>query len=160
MQRISVIRSDEPRNRAPDPSGVQLPGELKIAGVLDGQLVEERQLVSGASTELREGDSTWVLVYTSFGKWFPQSSDACAGIHATTADGRWQVMSRFGGEPGEAFDIVAVVANPEAGAFFDRKQREWCAEEQKNPGYTWPGLLTIELPQGITEKDRIQVFQK
>jgi hypothetical protein len=51
-------------------------------------------------------------------------------------------------------------ADQEANASLDEQQREWCKEAAVTPGFKWPGLLTIKLPDGIAEKDRIQVVHK
>jgi hypothetical protein len=47
-----------------------------------------------------------------------------------------------------------IVADAQAQAFFDARQREWC----RNGDY--PGLLTIDLPAGITEKYRTRVIRR
>jgi hypothetical protein len=162
VQRISVIRSDRESDPAPNPSGVQLPGQLEINNIQDGQQVGDQELLSGTFANVAADDSIWVLVYTSFGKWFPQSSAPCDGIHTTIpTETQWQVTSSFrDGKSGERYDVVVVVANREANAFFDQKQRQWCEEASGSPDYKWPGLFTIELPEGITEKDRIEVFHQ
>ena len=52
------------------------------------------------------------------------------------------------------------MADKAAGDFFDQKQREWCAQALASPDFKWPGLFTVELPPGISEKDRIQVVHQ
>ena len=160
VERITVIRSDE-LVRAPDPSNAPLPGALRISSPRDGQTVADEQVIRGIYSGLPDGHAIWILVYTVWGKWLPQSSDACAGLHTVAENGQWQVTANFETSySGEPFDVVAVVADAEASAFFDRQQRQWCAQAAASPDFRWPGLLTIELPAGITEKDRIQLFHQ
>jgi hypothetical protein len=66
------------------------------------------------------------------------------------------VPSGFGGagNVGEPFDIVVVLANANANTALDATQKQWC---QAN---NYLGWLTIELPEGIAEKDRIRVYRK
>ena len=160
VERITVIRSDE-LVRAPDPSNAPLPGALRISSPRDGQTVADEQVISGIYSGLPDGHAIWILVYTVWGKWLPQSSDACEGLHTVAENGQWQVTANFQTSySGEPFDVVAVVADAEANAFFDQQQRQWCAQAAASPDFRWPGLLTIELPVGITEKDRIQLFHQ
>lgn len=157
VMRITVIRSGE-LLRAPDPSGTRLPGAINIAHPRPGQAIADAEVIRGAYDKLPAGHTVWVLAYTTEGRWFPQSSDACNGVHTIARNGQWQVTGNFhGGKANEPFDIVAVVADPAAGAFLDQTQREWCAQALATPDFKSPGLLSIELPQGISEKNRAQV---
>ncbi len=160
VERIMVIRSDEIL-RAPDLSGVQLPGALRITSPRDGQTVTDSQTASGIYSNVPPDHAIWVLVYTIWGKWLPQSSNACAGEHTIIENGQWRVASSFQTNTNdEPFDVVAVVADPEASDFFDQKQRELCAQATATPDFRWLGLHTIDLPAGIAEKDRIQVIHE
>jgi hypothetical protein len=101
-------------------------------------------------------DKIWVLVHAPNGRWYPQSTNACRGVHTRAGDGEWQVVSGFGGagEVGQAFDIAVVLADAAANQVFEEKQKQWC--EANN----YLGFLTIELPQGISEKARVHVTRK
>ena len=59
----------------------------------------------------------------------------------------------FGGSHGNPFDIVVVAATPEASKVLSDYQKS-CCENNKS----YPGLLDIQLPKGLTEKSRIRVF--
>ena len=158
VARVTVTRSDEV-SHAPDPSNAQLPGAIRITNPSGGQAITDEEVISGIYSSLPADHSIWLLVYTTWGKWFPQSSDPCNGVHAVVENNRWQVTGSFkSGEANEPFEVVAVVADKAAGDFFDRKQREWCAQDRASSDFKWPGLLTIELPSGISEKSRIQVI--
>jgi hypothetical protein len=149
---IAVTRTAERWGPAPPVSNAQLPGQVALASPLDGAAVPQTTIVSGTYS-LDVVNDIWVLVYATNGRWYPQSSNACAGEPARKADGTWQVDASFGGplNAGEPFDIVAVLADTQASAFFRDTQRQWCQNQ------AYPGLLTIDLPQGIEEKSRIRV---
>lgn len=143
---------------APDPSGKQLPGEITITSASDGQSMADEQVISGAYANLPADHTIWVLVHTNWDKWFPQSSDACAGLHTVADNGLWQVTANFRqGYPSEPYTVIVVVADPAADSFLDQKQQEWCKQALDSPDFIWPGLSITELPAGISEKDRVQV---
>lgn len=157
VMRITVIRSGE-LLRAPDPSGTRLPGEINIAHPRPGQAIADAEVIRGAYDKLPAGHAVWVLAYTTEGRWFPQSADACNGVHTIARNGQWQITGNFHGwEANQPFDMIVVVADPAANAFLDQKQREWCMQALATPDFKSPGLLTIELPGGISEKNRAQV---
>jgi hypothetical protein len=158
VARVTVTRSDE-GSHAPDPSNAQLQGVIRITNPRGGQAITDEEVISGIYSSLPADHTIWLLVFTTWGKWFPQSSDPCNGVHTVAQNGQWQVTGSFkSGEANEPFDVVAVVADKAAGDFFDQKQREWCAQDRASSDFKWPGLLTIELPSGISEKSRIQVI--
>jgi hypothetical protein len=157
IEAITVIRSADPADRwgpAPAISNIELPGEVTITSLANGAQVPQWLTLLGAYTPAATYD-IWVLVYPTNGRWYPQSTNACAGVHTQKSGGRWQVPAGFGGagNVGEPFDIVVVLANATASMFFDAKQKEWCLANN------YPGWLTIELPQGIAEKARIRVYR-
>lgn len=153
-RRITVIRTAEKWGPAPAISNIQLPEEVFFTNIADKGEVPQSLTIVGTYTSGVTED-IWVLAYPTNGRWYPQSTNACTGIHTLKAAGQWQVPANFGSAQniGEPFDIVVVLANAEASAFFDAKQRQWCEAG------TYPGLLTIEIPQGIAEKSRIRVYR-
>jgi hypothetical protein len=157
LYRVTVIRTGETWGPAPPVSNVQLPGQVSISSVADGDKVAQMVTITGTYT-YGATDDIWVLVYPTHGRWYPQSAEPCEGVHTQKSDGQWQVPAVFGGEQGqgigEPFDVVAVLADARASEFFDTMQRRWCED-----GY-YPGLLTIELPQGIAEKSRVRVYRR
>jgi hypothetical protein len=154
LNQITVIRADARWGPAPAIANTQLPGQIAITSPTNGSMVLPSQTIRGTYS----ADATsaiWVLIYATNGRWYPQSKDACGHQGTIRSNGQWQVPANFGGvnNAGEPFDIVVVLATPEASAAFDAKQYEWCRANE------YPGWFTIELPQGIAEKSRIRVFR-
>ena len=119
--------------------------------------MEVTTTISGTYEPAIMEEDLWVLVYPFFGRWYPQSVDACVGAHAQrNSSGQWWVKGVFGDDrdSGKPFDIVVVVASPEASRLLDATQRLWCVEQN------YPGYLTIQLPQGLMEKARYYVTRK
>jgi hypothetical protein len=152
---IEVTRSAERWGPAPEISNTQLPGQVTFANVADKDQVSQRQNIAGQYSG-DVADKLWVLVYASNGRWYAQSTNACRGVHTRISDGKWQVLTGFGGagNVGEPFDIAVVLADAAANEFFDSMQKKWCQADN------YLGFLTIELPQGISEKGRIRVTRK
>ena len=153
--RVRVYRSSDRWGPAPEISNADIPGDVSLTNIVDGGSVPWRMNLLGNSSSDLEGD-VWVLVYTTGGRWYPQSTDACNGCHTHSSGQKWEVPAYFGGEYsniGEAFDVVVLLANGTASDFFDAKQREWCK------ACDYPGFSTNELPMGIDEKDRARVYR-
>ena len=120
---------------------------IQIISPIEGEAVECRMLTKGVYPESNDSD-IWVLLVPSDGKYYPQSD------HTNTSfkrNGEWQVITRFGGDMGESFDVIAYEADPVASQFFSDTIEDW--KEALN----YPGLEEAELPAGITEVDRITV---
>jgi hypothetical protein len=84
-------------------------------------------------------------------KYYPQSD------HTNTSykrDGEWQVVTRFGGDLGEAYDLIIYEADPDASSFFSSTIEKWKEAEE------YPGLLLEEMPAGAKELDRIEVYTR
>jgi hypothetical protein len=153
---IEVVRTSEIWGRAPLVSNTDLPGSVAITSPVDGAQVLQSTTVKGTYSSDTLAD-IWVLVYATNGRWYPQSRDACRGRPALKSNGQWQTPTVFGDKNrnvGEPFDTLAVLANAQASVFFSTILTQWC----DNGRYL--GLVTIELPQGITEKSRIRVIRR
>jgi hypothetical protein len=149
----NLIRTDEHWEKPPDISNTQLQGQISVASLSEGDTVPDQVTVSG--TYQNVVDEIWVLIFPWYGRWHPQSETPCAASHVLKENGQWTAPKvNFGGDSGYPFDIVVALANEEASTFFDRKQQFWC-----KAGY-YPGLYTIELPQGIQEKARLRVYRE
>lgn len=127
---------------------VQYPVEsVKIISPVDGDEVECRILTMGVYPDSHDKD-IWVLLKPSDDLLYPQSD------HTNTSykrNGEWQVISRFGGDEGENFDIIAYEANPAASEFFSTTIQAW------KDALSYPGLEPDQIPEGATEVDRITV---
>jgi hypothetical protein len=127
---------------------VQYPIEkVRIISPLEGDSVKCRILTMGVYPESHDKD-IWVVLKPSDKKYYPQSD------HTNTSykrDGEWQVITRFGGDKGETFDIIVYEADPSASSFFSSTIQSW------KDSLSYPGLEIEELPSGAREVDRISV---
>lgn len=123
---------------------------VKVVSPIDKDSVDCRILTMGVYPESHVKD-IWVLIRPSDDKYYPQSD------HTNTSykrDGEWQVVTRFGGDLGEAYDLIIYETDSTASAFFSSVIEKWKEAEE------YPGLLLEELPPGAKEVDRVQVFTR
>ncbi|GEM_PF-5201518 len=155
IRRVNVVRTSDMWGLPPVMSNVRLPGQLSIVGIANDTKVPQSLRLAGSFSP-ETTDQIWVVVHAPNGRWFPQSTNSGTGVHAIKGEGQWQVPVTFGGDgnAGEPFDVVVMLADARASAFLDAKQKEWDAARE------FPGLLAIELPQGIEEKARIRVWRE
>ncbi|MBV6653216.1 MAG: hypothetical protein KI786_05650 [Mameliella sp.] len=121
--------------------------KVQAISPVEGDSVKCRILTMGVYPDAHEKD-IWVLLKPSDGKYYPQSD------HTNTSfkrNGEWQVITRFGGDQGEAYDIIVYEADPAASQFFSTTIESWKA------ALSYPGLEQEALPEGATEVDRITV---
>jgi hypothetical protein len=130
---------------------VEYPVErVQIISPLNGDSVNCRILTMGVYPDSHEKD-IWVVLKPSDGKYYPQSD------HTNTSykmDGEWQVITRFGGDKGELYDIIAYETDAAASQFFSSTIQSW------KDSLSYPGLEIEELPSGAVEVDRIVVALK
>lgn len=123
---------------------------VKVVSPVEADSVSCRILSMGVYPEGHEKD-IWVVLKPSDNKYYPQSD------HTNTSykrDGEWQVVIRFGGDLGEAYDLIVYETDVEASKFFSTTIEQWKDAE------SYPGLTLQELPNGATEVDRINVYLK
>ena len=90
----------------------------------------------------------WVLLKPSDDKYYPQSD------HTNTSykrNGEWQVITRFGGDKDEVYDIIIYETDAAASLFFSTTIENW-----KNT-LSFEGLELDELPAGAKEVERLSV---
>ena len=132
---------------------LKVKGEVKATKVIspiDKDSVDCRILTMGVYPESNTND-IWVLVRPSDDRYYPQSD------HTNTSykrDGEWQVVTRFGGDKGEAYDLIIYEADATASSFFSATIEKW--KEDDN----YPGLKLEELPTGSKEVDRIKIYTR
>lgn len=138
----------------PNISNVKLPGQVVMEGIKNGDTLPQSLTVSGTYTDVT--DHIWVLVYAPDGRYYPQSTNACEGISTIQGGGLWEARINLGGDGdvGRPFDIIVVLVNEDVHAFFEARQEEGCRTG------SFPGLLFIELPQGIDEKASVSVIRE
>jgi hypothetical protein len=123
---------------------------VKVVSPVDKDSVDCRILTMGVYPESNEKD-IWVLIRPTDDRYYPQSD------HTNTSykrDGEWQVITRFGGDKGEAYDLIIYEADMEASSFFSTTIANWKEEDN------YPGLQLDEIPSGAKEVDRIKVYAR
>jgi hypothetical protein len=120
---------------------------VQVISPLDGDSVKCRILTMGVYPEGHDED-IWVLLMPTDNKYYPQSD------HTNTSykrNGEWQVITRFGGDKGEPYDLIVYETDAAASQFFSATIENWKEME------FYPGLEESELPTTAREVDRIVV---
>ena len=123
---------------------------VQVISPIEGDSVACRILTKGVYPE-SHGKDIWVLLKPSDNKYYPQSD------HTNTSykrKGEWQVITRFGGDKGESFDIVVYETDSTSTQYFSSTIAKW---KESN---SYPGIEPQELPNGALEIDRIIVSLK
>ncbi len=121
---------------------------VQIVSPVENDSVKCRILSFGVYPESHVKD-IWVLLKPTDNLYYPQSD------HTNTShkrNGEWQVITRFGGDKGEKYDIIVYEADSEASQFFSATIQKW------NEMRLFPGLELNEIPEGAKEVDRISVY--
>jgi len=124
--------------------------KVQIISPVQGDSVKCRILTMGVYPDSHNKD-IWVLLKPSDNKYYPQSD------HTNTSfkrNGEWQVITRFGGDKGESYDIIVYETDSLASQFFSATIQSW------KDALSYPGLELEELPDGAHEVDRIVVSLK
>ena len=120
---------------------------VRVTSPVEGDSVDCRILSMGVYPEGHEED-IWVVLRPSDDRNYPQSD------HTNTSykrDGEWQVVTRFGGDLEEEYELIVYEADASASEFFSTTIQDWKDQE------AYPGLEDTDIPQGATEVDRITV---
>ncbi|MBX2874123.1 MAG: hypothetical protein KTR30_18540 [Saprospiraceae bacterium] len=130
---------------------VKFPVEtVQVLSPIKADSVKCRILTLGVYPEANEKD-IWVLLRPSDNRYYPQSD------HTNTSykrDGEWQVITRFGGDKGETYDVIVYETDETASEFFSSTISAWKEME------SYPGLELASLPPTAVEVDRIAVALK
>lgn len=121
---------------------------VKVVSPIDKDSVDCRILTMGVYPESHTKD-IWVMIRPTDDRYYPQSD------HTNTSykrDGEWQVVTRFGGDLGEAYDLIIYEADPTASSFFSSTIEKWKEDEN------YPGLELEEIPTGAKEVERLKVY--
>ena len=121
---------------------------VKVISPVEADSVDCRILSMGVYPEGHEKD-IWVVLKPSDEKYYPQSD------HTNTSykrDGEWQVVTRFGGDLEEKYELIVYETDASASRFFSTTIQDWKNQE------SYPGLEDADMPQGATEVDRINVY--
>ncbi len=123
---------------------------VQVISPLDGDSVKCRILTMGVYPEGDDQD-IWVLLMPTDNKYYPQSD------HTNTSykrDGEWQVITRFGGDKGEPYELIVYETDAAASQFFSSTIENWKEMD------SYPGLELQDLPATAREVDRIRVLLK
>jgi hypothetical protein len=121
---------------------------IKVTSPIESDSVDCRILTMGVYPQGHEKD-IWGVLKPSDDKYYPQSD------HTNTSyklDGEWQVVTRFGGDQGEKYELIVFETDASASTFFSTTIQEWKDQEY------YPGLLDEDMPKGAKEVDRINVY--
>jgi len=124
--------------------------KVQIISPLEGDSISCRVLAMGVYPDAHDKD-IWILLKPSDNRYYPQSD------HTNTSfkrNGEWQVITRYGGDKGEAYDMIAYEADESASQFFSDTIQSW------KEAQSYPGLKLEEIPKGAIEVDRIVVTLK
>ena len=130
---------------------VEYPVErVQVISPVNQDTVNCRILTMGVYPETHTKD-IWVLLKPSDNKYYPQSDYTNTSYKES---GKWQVVTRFGGDPGETYDLFVYETDASASQFFSETIAKWKAADD------YKGLQEEELPTSAIEIDRIQVTLK
>lgn len=122
--------------------------KVQITSPIALDSVKCRILTMGVYPEGHTKD-IWVVLRPTDDRYYPQSD------HTNTSfkiDGEWQVVTRFGGDLGEAYDIIVYETDTEASKFFSDTIEQWKQTEK------YPGIELESMPKGAVEVERIKVY--
>ena len=121
---------------------------VKVISPVEGDSVDCRILSMGVYPKGHKKD-IWVVLKPSDEKYYPQSD------HTNTSykrDGEWQVVTRFGGDLEEKYELIVYETDASASQFFSTTIQDWKNQQ------SYPGLEDADMPEGATEVDRINVY--
>lgn len=124
--------------------------KVKVVSPIDKDSVDCRILTMGVYPESHTKD-IWVIIRPTDDRYYPQSD------HTNTSykrDGEWQVVTRFGGDMGEAYDLIIYETDSKASSFFSSTILKWKEEDN------YPGLQLKEMPTGAKEVERLAIYTR
>ncbi|NND10067.1 MAG: DUF2892 domain-containing protein [Flavobacteriaceae bacterium] len=144
MEPMAVIETFDTGNKLE----VEYPvTKVQVISPIEGDAVNCRILTMGVYPESHEKD-IWVLLRPSDGRYYPQSDYTNTSFKE---NGKWQVVTRFGGDQGESFDLYVYETDVSASKFFSETIEKWKSANK------YDGLQMDEIPSGANEIDRIKV---
>ncbi|NRA93047.1 MAG: hypothetical protein HRU26_10275 [Psychroserpens sp.] len=127
---------------------VQYPVEnVQVISPIDGDKVSCRILTMGVYPDDHNKD-IWVLLKPSDNKFYPQSDYTNTSYKE---NGKWQVVTRFGGDQDESYELYVYETNAEASGFFSKTIESW---KETND---YVGLTADQIPSGAVKVDKITV---
>ncbi|NNK82992.1 MAG: hypothetical protein HKO92_07700 [Flavobacteriaceae bacterium] len=120
---------------------------VQVISPVNGDVVKCRILTMGVYPENHNKD-IWVLLKPSDEKFYPQSDYTNTSYKEK---GRWQVLTRFGGDKGESYELYVFETDSLSSDFFSKTIANWKAAND------YIGLELEELPSGAVEINKINV---
>lgn len=123
---------------------------VKVVSPIDKDSVDCRILTMGVYPESHTKD-IWVIIRPTDDRYYPQSD------HTNTSykrEGEWQVVTRFGGDKGEVYDLIVYEADSTASSFFSSTIEKWKEVDE------YPGLKLEEMPAGAKEIERLEIYTR
>ncbi|MBO6606413.1 hypothetical protein [Psychroserpens sp.] len=121
--------------------------EVQVISPVNNDAVKCRILTMGVYPEGHDKD-IWVLLKPSDDKYYPQSDWTNTSYKEK---GEWQVVTRFGGDAGETYELIVYETTPEASSYFSETIANWKTANE------YVGLEFGDIPNGATEVERITV---
>lgn len=121
--------------------------EVKVISPVDGDQVECRILTMGVYPDSMEKD-IWVVLRPTDNRYYPQSDHTNVSYRR---NGKWQVITRFGGDKDEKFELIVYKTDDAASAFFSTTIQKW--KDQ----LSYPGLDLTDIPETAVEVDRLNL---
>ena len=121
--------------------------KVQVLSPVEGDKVKCRILTMGVYPNSHDKD-IWVLLKPADNRYYPQSD------HTNTSykrNGEWQVITRFGGDKGELYELVIYETDSSASEFFSSTIQDW------KESLSYPGIELENLPKGANEIDRLSV---
>ncbi|GAA4272040.1 hypothetical protein U6A24_11070 [Aquimarina gracilis] len=123
---------------------------VKVVSPIDKDSVDCRILTMGVYPKSHKRD-IWVIIRPTDDRYYPQSD------HTNTSykrDGEWQVVTRFGGDKGEAYDLIVYEADSITSSLFSSTIAKWKEADD------YPGLKLEEIPAGAKEVERLVIYTR
>ncbi|MCA0132746.1 hypothetical protein [Winogradskyella alexanderae] len=120
---------------------------VQVISPVDKDTVKCRILTMGVYPESHNKD-LWVLLKPSDGKYYPQSDYTNTSYKL---NGEWQVVTRFGGDAGENYELIVVETDSIASQFFSNTIANWKSAND------YVGLQVEQIPRTAVELERISV---
>ena len=124
--------------------------KTQVVSPIEGDQVECRILTQGVYPEGLDKD-IWVLLKPTDKKYYPQSDHTNVSYKR---NGKWQVITRFGGDLDEKYELIVYETDATASEFFSSTIQAW--KDQ----LSYPGLEPEEIPASAVEVERLNISLK
>lgn len=124
--------------------------KVQVVSPVEGDAVKCRVLTMGVYPEGHDKD-VWVVLRPTDDRYYPQSD------HTNTSykrGGEWQVITRFGGDKDEKYELIVYETDAAASKLFSDTIDGWKKQNK------YPGLEKKDLPTTAVEVDRLTVSLK